>query len=303
MEEIALALGGGGLKGIAHLGVIFRLMEAGYKIKAIAGTSAGSVVGAVIASGAKQYEVLEVLTSLNTHNFFSRRDHDGPSLLGLSGMVKLLSPFLKDKTFADLKIPLAVTAVDIVSRQEYILKHGSVIEAVIASSSIPGVFPPVRIGKTELVDGGILDPVPVSVVRWLAPKLPIIAVCLSPEPENWQAMPEISVPYDTHIPKPILNRIINMRIGQAIRIFVDSMDITSRMITELRLKIEKPDVIIRPDVIKFGYLDRANPQELIRAGAEAMDKAMPELEHSLTWRHRFGRQFQNPQPPSKLLEG
>lgn len=302
MAEIALALGGGGLKGVAHLGVIFRLMEAGYKIKAIAGTSAGGVVGAVIASGASSKEILNVLSTLSTHNFFSRRDHDGPSLLGLTGLVKLLSPFLQDKTFADLNIPFAVTAVDYLSKQEFILNHGSVIEAVIATSSIPGVFPPVRIGKLELVDGGIMDPVPVSVVRWLAPKLPIVAVCLSPEPEKWQEMPEISVPIETHIPRPILNRIINMRIGQAIRIFVDSMDITSRMITELRLQIEKPDVIIRPDVIHYGYLDSANPQELIQIGADAMDKAMPGLEHSLTFRHRMGRQFLNPPPPSRLLD-
>ncbi|HEY4692414.1 MAG TPA: patatin-like phospholipase family protein [Bellilinea sp.] len=302
MDEIVLALGGGGLKGIAHLGVVFRLMEAGYRIKAIAGTSAGSVVGAVIASGAKKEEIINVLSTLNTQNFFSRRDHDGPSLLGLSGLVKLLSPFLEGKMFSDLKIPLAVTAVDILSKQEYILNRGSVIEAVVASSSIPGVFPPVRIGKTELVDGGILDPVPVSVVRWMKPKLPIVAVCLSPEPEKWPEMPEVSVPLDTHIPKLILNRIIHMRISQAIRIFVDSMDITSRMITELRLELEKPDVIIRPDVMKFGYLDPTNPQELLKIGADAMEKALPELEHSLTWRHKFGRQFQNPQPPSRVLE-
>lgn len=302
MEEIALALGGGGLKGIAHLGVIFKLQEAGYKIKAIAGTSAGGVVGAVIASGASKDEIVDTLSTLRSPNFFSRRDHDGPSLLGLTGMVKLLSPFLQDKTFADLIMPFAVTAVDYISKQEYILNRGSVIEAVVATSSIPGVFPPVRIGKVELVDGGILDPVPVSVVRWLAPKLPIVAVCLSPEPEKWREIPEISVPIETHIPKPILNRIINMRIGQAIRIFVDSMDITSRMITELRLQIEKPDVIIRPDVISYGYLDSANPQELIQIGADAMDKAMPGLEHALTWRHRIGRQFLHPQPPSPLLD-
>ncbi len=302
MEEIALALGGGGIKGVAHLGVIFRLMKEGYKIKAIAGTSAGGVVGAVIASGAKEAEILDALTVLSGRNFFSRRDQDGPSLLGLSGLVKLLAPFLKDKTFADLEIPFAATAVDIITKQEFILNRGLVIDAVVATSSIPGVFPPVKMGKAELVDGGILDPVPVAVARWLAPKLPIVAVCLSPVPEQWREIPEISLPLDTRIPKPILSRIVNMRISQAIRIFADSMDVTSRMITELRLQIEQPDVVIRPDVMKFGYLDPGDPHELIQVGITAVESHLQEIRQSLSWRHKLGRQFQNPQPPSKLLE-
>lgn len=302
MEEIALALGGGGIKGVAHLGVIFRLMEAGFKIRAIAGTSAGGVVGAVVAAGAEKSEILEAVSALNTTHFFSRQHDDGPSLLGLSGLVKLLSPFLKDKSFDDLKIPFAVTAVDMISKQEYILKRGSVIDAVLATSSIPGVFPPIRIGKTELVDGGVLDPVPVGVARWLAPKLPVVAVCLSPIPEKWSELPEINVPVETKIPGPIMQRIANLRIGQAIRIYVDSMDITSRMITELRLQVEKPDVVIRPDVMKFGYLDQADPDELIKIGIDAIDKALPEIQESLKWQNRLARQFQNPQIPGKLLE-
>lgn len=302
MEEISLALGGGGIKGIAHLGVIFRLMEAGFKIKAIAGTSAGGAVGAAIAAGAEKPEILEAISGVNLATFFSRQRNDGPSLLGLGGLVKLLHPFLKDKTFDDLEMPFAVTAVDLISKQEYILKRGSVMDAVLATCSIPGVFPPVHMGQAELVDGGVLDPVPVAVARWLAPKLPVVAVCLSPVPEHWSELPEVSVPLDSHIPQPIMQRIINLRIGQAIRIYVDSMDITSRMITELRLEVEKPDVIIRPDVTKFGYLDRVDPNILLPIGEAAVERALPEIHQALSWRHRFSRQFQNPEPPGRILE-
>lgn len=302
MEEISLALGGGGIKGIAHLGVIFRLMEAGYKIKAIAGTSAGGAVGATIAAGAGKSEILEAITGINTATFFSRQRNDGPSLLGLGGLVKLLQPLLKDKTFDNLEIPFAVTAVDLISKQEYILKHGSVIQAVLATCSIPGVFPPIHVGQAELVDGGVLDPVPVAVARWLAPKLPVVAVCLSPVPEHWSEMPEISVPIDPRIPQPIMQRIVNLRIGQAIRIYVDSMDITSRYITELRLQVEKPDVIIRPDVVKFGYLDRVDPNILIPIGEAAVEQALPEIQHAVSWRQRLSRQFQNPEPPGRVFD-
>ncbi|MHB8933794.1 MAG: hypothetical protein ACYC6H_10045, partial [Bellilinea sp.] len=96
--------------------------------------------------------------------------------------------------------------------------------------------------------------------------------------------------------------LVNLRIGQAIRIYVDSMDITSRMITELRLQVEKPDVIIRPDVVKFGYLDWADPDVLINLGIEAVEKALPEIQVAMGWHHKFARQFLNPQPPGKLLE-
>lgn len=302
MEEISLALGGGGIKGLAHLGVIFRLMDAGYKIRAIAGTSAGGAVGAVIASGAEKSEIIDAVSKIDVPHFFSRQHNDGPSLLGLSGLVRLLQPFVKDKTFDELQIPFAVTAVDLISKQEYILKRGSVMQAVLATCSIPGVFPPIRMGNAELVDGGVLDPVPVAVARWLAPKLPVVAVCLSPVPEQWAEMPEISVPINPRIPQPIMQRIVNLRIGQAIRIYVDSMDITSRMITELRLQVEKPDVIIRPDVTKFGYLDAVDPDILIPIGESAVDEALPEIQHALSWQHRLSRQFQNPEPPSRVFE-
>ena len=302
MEEIALALGGGGIKGIAHLGVVFALQDAGYRIGAIAGTSSGGIAGAAIASGADRSALYDAIRTIQTSNFFSRQEHDGPSLLGLSGVVKMLSPFLNGKTFDDLNIPFAVTAVDIKTRQEYILNRGSVIDAVVATSSIPGVFPPVKMGAAELVDGGVVDPVPVAVTRWMAPKLPIIAVCLSPTPEKWAELPDLSVPIETKIPQTILQRVLNLRIGQAIRIFVESYDITTHMITELRLQVEKPDVVIRPDLVKYGILEKVDPDIYMRLGKEAVEKALPEIEEKLSWRHKLARQFQNPQPPSKFLE-
>lgn len=302
MEEIALALGGGGIKGVAHLGVALGLKEAGYRIRAIAGTSAGAVAGSVLASGMKKEEILNLIQSVNKPNFYSRRDQDGPSLLGLSGLVKVLSPILQGKTFADLKFPFAATAVDLITKQEFILNKGPVLPAILASSSVPGVFPPVKIGNTELVDGGILDPVPVAVARWLAPRLPVVAVCLSPIPDQWMEMPEISVPFDMHIPRPILKRLANLRLSQAIRIFVDSMDITSRMTTELRLQVDKPEVTIRPNLVKFSLLETGDPDELIRIGYEAAAASVLDLENAFSWRKKFGRQFQNPQPPSKVLE-
>jgi NTE family protein len=302
LAEISVALGGGGVKGIAHFGVLNRLEQAGFKIRAIAGTSAGGVAGSVFAAGYSQTDILKALKRINQRNFFARLPNDGPSLLGLAGLIEVLSSYLDNKTFRDLKIPFAVTAVDIESKQEYIIRQGSVKDAVLATVAIPGVFPPKKIGNTNLVDGGVLDPVPVAVARWLAPTLPVVAVCLSPTPEKWSELPEFQAPDTIHIPGPILEQISRLRISQALRIFVSSMEITMHMVGETRMQIEKPDVIIRPKVHHIGILDTVDPQELVSLGDLAGKEAIPHIRSSLAWRHQLSRQFHDRTPPGKVLD-
>ncbi len=302
MTDIALALGGGGVKGMAHIGVVNRLEEEGFKIRAIAGTSAGGIVGAVYASGIHLNQILEDLSAVNQKHFFSRKPDDLPSLLGLSGLINFLAKYLDKKTFSDLQIPLALTAVDIHTKQEIILNTGDVTRAVLATVAIPGVFPPVLIQGYELVDGGVLDPVPVAVARWLAPKLPVVAVCLSPTPDEWKVMPELSVPLETPIPRPLLDQLVQTRLAQSLRTFIDAMDITTRMVTELRMKVEKPDVIIRPQVHHIAPLDKADPRELIRLGETSVDEALPRLNEAISWYYQIVRRFRSQEPPGVLLK-
>lgn len=302
MPEISVALGGGGVKGFAHFGVLEHLEQEGFQIKAIAGTSAGGIVGSVFAAGYRIKDFAEDLARVNQRNFFARLPNDGPSLLGLAGMVDFLSRYLGDKTFKDLRIPFAVTAVDVESKQEYILRQGLVRDAVLATIAIPGVFPPKKIGRMSLVDGGVLDPVPVAVARWLAPKLPVVAVCLSPAPEKWAEMPLIQPPVAIPIPAPILEQIARLRISQALKIFIESMDLTMHMVAETRMQLEKPEVIIRPKVHHVGILDTVDPQELIQAGRIAAKEAMPQIREAIGWRRQFIRIFKEPAPPGKVLD-
>ncbi|WP_054521090.1 patatin-like phospholipase family protein [Thermanaerothrix daxensis] len=300
MTEVALALGGGGVKGIAHLGVIQRLEKEGIKIKAIAGTSAGGVVGALFAAGYSVSQLSDALEELNRINYFVRRPQDGPSLLGLGQVVPFLERFLAGLTFDRLLIPFACTAVDLHTKQEYVLNRGSVLDAILATIAIPGIFPPQKIGQAELVDGGVLDPVPVAVARWLAPKLPVIAVCLSPVPEKWQELPDFNpIPTPPILP-PLLSQISNLRISQAFRIYIQSIDITSRMLAELRMQVEKPDVILRPDVNQFGILDKVDPQVLIQSGEQSVEEALEAIHHALSWPQGLLRRFQSPPPPESI---
>lgn len=301
MADISLALGGGGVKGIAHLGVLERLEQEGFHIKAIAGTSAGGIVGAVFAAGYRTADVFDVLSNINQRKFFSRLPNDGPSLLGLAGLIDLLSSYLGDKTFKDLAIPFAVTAVDAESKQEFILRQGHVKDAVLATIAIPGVFPPRRFGSANLVDGGILDPVPVAVARWLAPKLPVVAVCLSPTPEKWSELTTISPPINIPIPGMLWDQIARTRISQALKFIIESIEITTHMIAETRLQIEKPEIIIRPAVHHIGILDQVIPQELIQAGAVAAEEALPKIHEALGWRQKITRRFHDAEPPGKVL--
>ena len=301
MSEIALALGGGGIKGIAHIGVINRLEKEGFRIRAVAGTSAGGLVGAIYAAGYSVEEISEVMCHIDQSRMFTRGANDGPSLLGIQGIVHTLSNLLGNCTFQDLKLPFACTAVDIKTAKEMVFTNGSLMDAIEATIAVPGIFPPKVIGPYMLVDGSVLDPVPVKLTRYLSPTLPVIAICLTPEPDEWKYMPTIKIPVPGPIPSPIIEQFSKMRIGQAAKIFSRSMDITSHMVAELRLQIDLPDVLIRPDVERLSILDKVYPKELISIGEAAVENAIPILKQALSWPNQISRQFRKGSLPGEIL--
>ena len=273
--DITLALGGGGSKGYAHIGVIRALESLGFNIQGIAGTSAGGVAAAVYAAGYSPDEIIEKASQIRQESLFGFGR--GPSILGVRGIKEAFSHFLKDETFAELKIPCALTAVDIKNKKEVILTEGNVLDAIMATIAIPGIFPPKDLEDGILVDGMVLDPVPVRTARALSPSLPVIAVTLTPDPESWK---EIS-PWGTTPENPLLRTITRLRVAQAFEIYLRSMDMTLHELGELRLEMEKPDLIIRPRVENIGQLDRVDPREVSRLGEEAVEKCRVELEDLL----------------------
>lgn len=302
MDSIVLALGGGGTRGMAHIGVIRRLEAAGYRIAAIAGTSSGAVVGAVYAAGYTPDEIEEIVLSMDQRHLFDREPGDAPSLMGLGGLRKALAPVLGNKTFNELLIPFACTAVDIKTDQEIIIKTGSVLQAVQASAAVPGILPPIHIGNMELVDGGVLDPVPVSVARWLSPTHPVVAVCLSPAPDEWSELPALPFVPSTPFPQPLIGQFSRLRIAQAFKTFARSMDITSRMLAELRLKIDKPDVLLRPDVGAYGILDNVDPRVLLCSGEKVVEDALPSIRRCFSLNNQVTRIFRSAPPPGKVID-
>lgn len=304
MSEISIALGGGGIKGIAHVGVLRVLERAGYHIQAVSGTSAGGIVGALYAAGHTPDMIEQLISTVDQKTLFKRGEGEGPSLLGLSSMVEILGSALGDIDFSELKIPFACTAVDLNTAQEIIINQGSVLDAVLATIAIPGVFPPKEIHDYRLVDGGIMDPVPVALARHLCPTLPVIAVCLSPSPEKWSHLPSpIQLSSRVRIPASIVEQFSRLRISQALQIFTKSMEISSRTLAELRLQVDKPEIIIRPELAKFTALEEVDPDELITIGEAAALQTLPAIDELFSWRNRLTRKVirKSAPVPGKLL--
>ncbi len=270
--DITLALGGGGSKGYAHIGVIRALEELGFIIKGVAGTSAGGLAAAVYAAGYAPDEIIDLVSQIrqdNLYGFFK-----GPGLLGTKGIHKAVSQFLSEKTFSDLCIPCALTAVDLKRMEEVVMREGKVIDAVMATIAIPGIFPPKEWADLLLVDGMVLDPVPVNIARSLAPSMPVIAVSLSPVPERWK---DIS-PWGKSPDNPLLRPISKLRVAKAFEIYMRSMDMTAYMLSEIRLELDKPEVIIRPAVWHIGAMDRVNVREVAALGEDAVEDSSAALQ-------------------------
>lgn len=165
-KKVSLVLSGGGARGIAHIGVIEELEKQGYEICSIAGTSMGSLVGGMYALG-KLEDFKNWMLSLDKLKVFQLVDFTFSS----QGLVKgdkvlgKMKQFILDENIEDLRIPYAAVAVDILNKKEVVFTKGSVYDAIRASISIPSVFTPVKKDNTLLVDGGVLNNIPVNHVK------------------------------------------------------------------------------------------------------------------------------------------
>jgi NTE family protein len=285
--NITLALGGGGARGNSHIGVIRRLEQEGFHIKGVAGTSFGGIVAVFHALGYSADEIEELFAALDQSQLYGHAPEEGPSLLGLAGATRWLRRVIGDRTFADLKKPCILTAGDLNNGREILLSKGSLVEAILATIAIPGIFPSRRIGKLELVDGGILDPVPVAAARSLAPRLPVVAVVLISSlglpAQSW------NIPLPEYLPHRLIERIGKTRYVQALDVFLRSLDIANRAVTEYRLEVDKPEIVLRPRVADIATLQRVDVHAVAKKGEEAVEAKLPELKKLFAWQIRLRR--------------
>lgn len=242
--KIILVLGGGGARGFAHIGVLKALEEENIPFDMIVGTSIGALVGSLYCSGISTNELQDLVQNIGWKDI---SDLNTISMLTLILSEKLLSTkklenylrkTLSDKQFFQLDIPFACIATDITTGERIVLKEGDVALATRASSTIPGVFAPVEYGQRYLIDGGLVENIPVSVAKLFEPDIVIT----------------VSVAAD--ITKNSFNNVIST-LYQAIYIQGQQKDETN---------LAMSDIVIRPNVTNISALDLNKADDCIQSG-------------------------------------
>src|SRR6266849_3241785 len=249
MPAIGVALGGGFARGIAHIGVLKVLEEEGIPVRMVAGTSVGALIGAAYCSGLTIAELEDVAHRVS-FTTFARWTLSRCGFATNDRMVTFLTRTLKVKTFEELRIPLGVTATDFNTGEAVVFNSGSLIEPIRASCAYPGMFLPVNIRGRCLVDGMLSHPVPSQPLREMGAER-VLAVHLRGQ---WAR---------NGAPRHLFDVI-----GQSFAIAQDRMAPLWR---------SAADLVIEPDVAAFEYDDFKHAGDLVRAGEEAMRKALPEV--------------------------
>jgi NTE family protein len=246
------------------------------------------------ACGLRPDDIEAAFQKVDHAHLYGRKRDDGPSILGMAGLEKWLDEMVGQQTFEDLKLPCAVSAVDLNSGREIIISEGRLRDAIMATIAIPGIFPAYRLNDWDLVDGGVLDPVPISIARSLAPGLPVVAVVLNSLPGEPVRPPVIPLP--SFLNNSLFVRLVRTRFSEAFNIYVQSVDISSRMMADLRLKVDKPDVVIRPLVGNIEMFEQVDVSEVARRGEQAVQASLPELRRMAAWSNRLRRRLFRGQP-------
>lgn len=248
--RIAVVLGGGGSRGMAHLGVLEELELAGLRPDYVVGCSAGSLVGALYCAQPKADLVHSLLCDLKRPDLLDWKLHSGRyGLASGRRLCRFVRRHLPVHTFEELSIPLVCVATDLVTGEQVTIGQGPIAPAVQASCAFPLVFEPVELHGRCLVDGGVVQPLPVEIARALDPQI-VIAV-------------DVAYPLPDSLPTNLF--------GVAKR----SIEITYAARTTLSGK--EADVLIRPDLGDVGIFDDNNHQLAYEAGREAARQALPKI--------------------------
>lgn len=252
--RLGLALGGGAARGFAHVGVIQVLEEAGLRPSHVAGTSAGSLVAALYASGKSPAELVRVAETMQEADI---TDWMLPILnrgaLRGEALAKYVNTQVGGRNLEQMKIPLGIVATDLGSGESITFRRGNTGAAVRASSAVPAVFLPVRVGDREYVDGGLVAPVPVRQTRDLGANF-VIAVDISSDPEGNPS-------------------------GDTFQILMQTFAIMGKSINTLALK--EADLVVRPALSGVKSADFGARLRSIDAGRAAMRAMLPALKARL----------------------
>lgn len=250
--KIALALGGGAARGFAHVGVIKVLESQGIHPDIIVGTSAGSIVGALYAAGISGFELQRLALGMQDGSLSDWSVPDRGIIKG-EALQNYVNAALANRPIEKLKKLLAIVATDLQSGEAVVFRSGNTGMAVRASSSVPGVFQPVRINGREYVDGGLVSPVPVNIARSLGADV-VIAVDISSKPKFGKT-------------------------ANSLDVLVQTFNIMSHTLAQHELP--QADVVIRPNVDGVGGADFQAKHLAILEGERAVSEVIPRLREKI----------------------
>ncbi len=296
--SIGLALGGGAARGFAHLGVMRRLIEAGIKPDVIVGTSIGAVVGGCYA--ADRLDPLEKWArALTLRGLIGNLDISfaGSGLLGGRHLARHLTEALADVHIETLPLRFAAIATEFPNGHEIWLTQGRLVDALRASYALPGIFPPVRVAGRWLLDGALVNPVPVSAARALGARV-VIAVHLNAElPGRGAVISNFGAEEVDEVPavngKRGLRAMFSSESSMRRQFFgnrhspgipavmIEAFNIMQDRITRSRMAGDPPDVLITPRVGPVGWFDFHRAADAIRLGEEAAEKALPAISEAI----------------------
>jgi NTE family protein len=250
--RLGLALGGGAARGFAHIGVIQVLEEAGIRPAVVAGTSAGSLVAALYASGKSGAEMARLALAMD-ESAITDWAFPGRGLIRGEALARYVREQTGGKPIEQLPLPLGIVATDLDSGEAVLFQRGDVGVAVRASSAVPAVFQPVKIGTREYVDGGLVSPVPVRFARQMGAEL-VLAVDISNAPDGNAT-------------------------GDMMRLLLQTFAIMGRSIN--RFELRDADVVVRPRLAGVSGADFSARKRAIDAGREGMLAMLPQLRQRL----------------------
>jgi NTE family protein len=292
--SLGLALSGGAARGFAHIGVIRTLLAHGFKPDVITGTSIGAIVGGVYAAGfLDPFEAWA--RGLNRRRVFGYLDFSllGSGLIGGDRLFTQMEATLGDITFEQLPIRVAAVATELRTSHEIWLTRGRLVDAIRASAALPGIFPPSRLGGRWLMDGALVNPLPISAARALGARL-VIAVNVNADNfGRGTIIQDHGSDADDELRRKAAKTSRGLR-GHAERlvsrkffgttdrpgfstVMTDAFQVLQDRVTRARLAGDPPDVLISPRLSRVGLFDFHRAAEIIALGAEAAEKALPAI--------------------------
>lgn len=280
---LGLTLGGGGARGGAHIGVLRVLEEIGYQPDVITGTSIGGIIAALVAAGWSADRIEELLYVI-PFNYILTLDRSGKGLIGNEALREELCRHFGDADLRDLPIRVGLIAADVTSSEMILIDHGPVVDAVMATMAVPGLFPPVEWNGRVLVDGGIVSNVPTRAAYLLGAQR-LVAVDVAGHLDLGVALDDLGT-FSKRLQR-ILYWVLNLSRRQtAFDVLIQSNILSYRTLTQYELATYPPDVLIKPDLPHIGLIAMEHMSRTIPPGEEAARKAAPDIRRLMSRRRR-----------------